>query len=106
MNRRIIKQFSSQIGKELRCFPATKRTLLQGLEAELNELPDEATASMEALQNRIGDTSLIVKELQSSVSPEEEQSAIKRRRKKTRLVMGGNYHNFTDCISDRSLLVL
>lgn len=89
MNNPIIAQFCKQVGKELLCFPATKRALLYGLEEELNELPDEATVSLAALESRMGDASQVAKELQSSVSPEEERRAVRGKRWKTILMIGG-----------------
>lgn len=89
MNNPIIAQFCNQVGKELRCFPATKRTLLQGLEEELNELPNEATVSLVALESRMGDASQVAKELQSSVLLEEERRAVRGKRRKTILIVGG-----------------
>ncbi len=98
MSNKAVAHFCKKVGKKLRCFPATRHALLQGLEAELSELSDADKASLESLEANIGTVSRVAAELQASVSCEEESRATQKKRRKTIWIVG--------CIVGLSLVMI
>lgn len=89
MSKKAVTQFCSQVGKELQCSSATKRTLLKGLEEELSELPDEDKISLSNLKAKIGNPSQIAEELQNSIPTDEEKHVQRINHKRKILFIGG-----------------
>ena len=89
MSNKAVAQFCNQVGRKLRCSPMTRRTLLQGLEEELSELPDADKASLVSLEANLGTVSQVAAELQVSISSEEESRAVQKKQRKTILMIGG-----------------
>lgn len=89
MNNPVVTKFCRKVGRQLRCSPATRQTLLEGLAEELSDLPDGATASLAVLEAKVGDARQVAAELQSSIPPEEESLAVQKKRRKTMLIIGG-----------------
>lgn len=89
MKNPVVTKFCRKVGRQLRCSSATKHTLLEGLAEELSDLPDGDTASLAALEARVGSAGQIAAELQFSIPPEEESQAVQKKRRKTMLIIGG-----------------
>lgn len=89
MNNPVVTKFCRKVGRQLRCSPATKQTLLEGLAEELSDLPDGATSSLAVLEAKVGNADQVAAELQSSIPPEEESRAVQKKRRQTMLIIGG-----------------
>lgn len=88
MSRKIIARYCKTVGRQLICLPETRRELLKGLRAELNELPPEHTDFMAKLESHYGKASQTAAEFQEAVSTGERTMALEHHRRRF-LLLGG-----------------
>ncbi len=80
MNDRIRKQYCRQVGKHLLCSRKTKHLLLQGLGETLEDFPGSNIDTLRDLEAHFGKIPQIAAELQESVSIQEKENTLKKRK--------------------------
>lgn len=82
MSQQVIDRYCKIVGKQLICLPETRQELLEGLRAELAELPPDQSESLAGLEVHYGKASQTAVELQEAITPGERAMALTRQRRR------------------------
>lgn len=83
----VVKQYCTQVGRQLHCMPRTRKQILKGLAENLAELPAKDRESLGSLERSYGSVMQTVMELQETVNPEEQYATLRKRQIRSNILL-------------------